>query len=108
MTRVVNIRFDHFTKYIGRGRNGMHFGNPFSHLSGTLAAVHVGSRDEAVKAHRDWLAGTAYQDVEPERRQWILDNLESLRDQTLGCHCKQAGRELSCHGDNYVELLESR
>ena len=72
----------------------MHFGNPFSHLPGTLAGILVGSRDEAVQAFGEWLDGTAWQEVEPARRLWILENIESLRGKELVCFCAP----LLCHG----------
>lgn len=105
-TTVVNIRETDRTTpgvYIGRERNGFHFGNPFSHKFDTLAAKVVKSREEAIGAFRQWLKGEAYPEIEPERRQWILSNLEQLRGKQLRCYCKPA----ACHGDVYVELLDS-
>lgn len=58
---------------------GMHFGNPFSHLATgtTTAQVKVPTVREAVQDFEMWLRGTAWEDVEPERRQWILDKINS-------------------------------
>ena len=58
---------------------GMHFGNPFSHLATgtTTAQVKVPTVREAVQYFEMWLRGTAWEDVEPERRQWILDKINS-------------------------------
>jgi hypothetical protein len=62
-------------------KNGMHFGNPFTHLLDEVkngnASVYVADVKHAVDAFKEWLAGTKYQDVEPERRQWILDKINS-------------------------------
>lgn len=62
-------------------KNGMHFGNPFTPLLDEVkngnASVYVADVKHAVEAFREWLAGTKYQDVEPERRQWILDKINS-------------------------------
>ena len=105
MTTVVNISApgtSSFGVYIGRTQTGYHFGNPFSHKKGTLATKVVKTRDDAINCFRAWLKGEAFQNIEPERRQWILANLESLRGKKLRCYCKP----LSCHGDVYVELLE--
>jgi len=92
--------------YIGRPSR---WGNPFSHLyslshvhSG-VAKIKVSSHREAVEAYRQWLKGEAYQDVEPERRQWILDNLHVLDGKILGCWCK--GNQ-ACHGDVLIELIK--
>lgn len=90
--------------FIGRPKTGgkRHFGNPFTHLKGpTLACCQVGSRDESVDAYRDWINGTKFQEVEPERRQWILDNLDQVRNaDAVACFCAP----LRCHGETLVEL----
>lgn len=58
-------------------KNGMHFGNPFAHRdAGGVRKVMPNAR-EAVIAYEQWLRGEEYQDVEPQRRQWILDQIES-------------------------------
>ena len=104
MTKVVNMRASTPTKddvYIGRKNEPFHFGNPFSHLNSDIASVHVGNRTEAIAAFRAWILGTDFTEVEPERRAWILENLESLRDKNLLCFCKPQ----KCHGDVYLELL---
>lgn len=56
--------------------NGMHFGNPFSHAD-YKGAIKVGTVKEAVIAYEQWLRGEKYQDVEPERRQWILNQINN-------------------------------
>jgi hypothetical protein len=60
----------------------------------------VDTREESIELFDLWLQGEVYQDVEPERREWILKNIPRLKDQVLGCWCKP----LSCHGD----ILASR
>jgi len=99
-TRVVNLRKEKYTIYIGR-RDGTtpHWGNPFP----------IGpycTRDESISRFRAWLRGdnAEYLEIEPSRRGWILDNIESLRGETLGCFCKP----LDCHGDVYIEILSGR
>lgn len=58
-------------------KNGMHFGNPFATRdAGGVRKVMPNTR-EAVIAYEQWLRGEEYQDVEPQRRQWILDQIES-------------------------------
>ena len=97
---VVNCHHDPYDVYVGRKSSGMHYGNPFSHLWGTQAAIVVGSRDEAIDAYRAWLAGEAYVDLEPERRKWILEHLPELKLKVLGCHCYPK----TCHASVLVEL----
>jgi hypothetical protein len=102
-TTVVNIRTKKCTTYIGRSNDSMHFGNPFGIKKSKFSVIAVGSLSEALMAFNDWLDGSRFSDVEPERRRWILDNLETLRNQTLGCFCKPS----ACHGDIYrVKLGE--
>ena len=57
--------------------NGMHYGNPFSFNRFPGVQVIVSDTREAVEAFRDWLAGKAYTDIEPERREWIVSNILS-------------------------------
>ncbi|MFZ2361902.1 MAG: DUF4326 domain-containing protein [Anaerolineae bacterium] len=102
MSLVVHCQRAHYDVYVGRG-NGSIFGNPFTHKQGTQAAVAVGSRDEAIQAFRDWLAGVAYQEIEPERRQAILDAIPTLKRKVLGCWCAP----LACHGDVLAELANA-
>lgn len=93
--KVVNIYDNTPAIYVGRKSHGMHYGNPFSHKTGTLAVVKVASVKEAIVAFEDWLDGIAYQEVEPERRQWILDHLDDLTGQNLKCYCAPH----PCHAD---------
>lgn len=60
-----------------RGYNSAHFGNPFSVKSYPGVQRILGSVDECVKAFEEWLRGTNYQEVEPARRQWILQQINS-------------------------------
>lgn len=102
MTRVVNHRMERGDISIMRRPQGMHFGNPFSHMPGTLATVAVASRHDAVVRYESWLAGETDQEVEPERRAWIMECLPALKDVVLECCCKPA----ECHGDVLVELID--
>lgn len=100
---VVHCKRAEFDVYVGRGADSI-FGNPFSHKQGTKAEIVVESRQAAVQAYRDWLAGTAWQDVEPERRQAILRAIPSLKGKVLGCWCAPE----ACHGDVLAELANGK
>lgn len=89
--------------YIGRRRGTEeHFGNPFSHKGDTLAQIVLPNRGAAIQAYRDWLAGTAWQDVEPKRRLWVIAHIPELVGKSLGCWCTP----LPCHGEILSELAE--
>lgn len=92
-TTVVNIHHgEDYDVYIGRGRGGI-WGNPFSHLPGTLAKYQVASRAEAIGAFERWFLAQPEM-VERARRE--------LTGKRLGCFCG-AGR---CHGDVYVRVCD--
>jgi hypothetical protein len=104
-TKVVNIRKDKSDVYIGRTSTDVfHYGNPFGikgHKS-KFPLIELDTRDDAVQAYSNWLAGTAWQDVEPLRRNWILKNIKKLKGKKLGCFCSPK----DCHGDVLAALAE--
>ena len=57
--------------------NGMHFGNPFSHTNYQGVQKVVPTVKDAVIAFEQWLRGEAHQEVEPERRQWIVNQINN-------------------------------
>lgn len=57
--------------------NGMHFGNPFSFANYAGVQKIVTNAREAVKAFEQWLRGEKYQDIEPDRRAWIVKQINS-------------------------------
>jgi hypothetical protein len=80
-----------------------HFGNPFSHNPNWGIVTGDGTIADAVKAFDAWLAGTEYQDVEPERRQWILDMINSgmLDDTPLVYYTSNATDKTGTHAYSY-------
>lgn len=57
--------------------NGMHFDNPFSHTNYKGVQKVVPTVKDAVIAFEQWLRGEAHQEVEPERRQWIVNQINN-------------------------------
>jgi hypothetical protein len=47
------------------------------------------------------LRGTAHQEVEPDRRSWILTHMHMLRGRDLVCYCDPE----PCHGHVYAKIL---
>lgn len=76
------------SEYIGRPSK---WGNPFSHLSNTLAEFKVKDRDEAVDSYRNWIMNNKK----------LMSELEELRGKDLVCWCHPK----KCHGDILKELL---
>lgn len=60
-TRVVNMRKEKYDYYIGRPSS---LGNPYSHVSGTLAKFKVSSREESIERYREHFAQKVNEDSE--------------------------------------------
>lgn len=76
MCRVVNLRKEKYTVYIGRGSK---WGNPFAMKNNSQE-----ERDRVCDAYEEWF--------------WTTDlpnHIPELVDQVLGCFCKPK----RCHGD---------
>lgn len=79
--RVVNLRKEKYTVYIGRGSI---FGNPFM-------IGRDGDRARVIKLYRHYLIGNGK----------VLNAIYNLpKDSILGCFCKPK----ECHGDVIVKL----
>ncbi len=84
---VVHCKKEPFDVYIGRPSK---WGNPFSHLSNTLAQYRVSTREEAVQSYEEWIR------QQPE----LMAALPELKGKVLGCWCSPQ----SCHGDVLARL----
>lgn len=74
--------------YVGRPSK---WGNPYSHMAGTLAKYHVDTRAEAISKYREWLLS------QPDLLEQVK---QELAGKDLVCWC--APHE--CHGDVLLEL----
>lgn len=83
MSRVVNLRTDHYDVYIGRGSK---WGNPFK-------IGQDGDRDQVIRQYRRWLW----------ENKPLLAQLTELEGKTLGCYCKPK----ACHGDVLIRAIEA-
>lgn len=79
---VVHCKKEPYDVYIGRPSV---WGNPFSHLEGTLAKFKVSSREEAIQKYEVWIVTQPY----------LTAGLINLKGKILGCWCKPK----ACHGD---------
>ena len=95
---MVNLKNETYTRYIGRSGD---FGNPF--IIGPFC-----TRAESIERHRQWLLKWLQHQEEVVigiySNRWVIEHLEELRGEVLGCYCKP----LACHGDVLVELLEEK
>jgi hypothetical protein len=94
---VVHCKREAYDVYAGRGcdpRSGEMgvWGNPFSHLPRTRARYRVGSRSEAIAAHRGWL----WQQI--CAGEVSLEELAALAGKVLGCWCAPK----ACHAETLV------
>lgn len=89
--RVVHCKREPFDVYIGRPSK---WGNPFSHLTGTLAMFRVPSREVAIEEYERWIR------TRPE----LLLALPEIAGKVLGCWCAPK----SCHGDVLIRLCRER
>lgn len=99
------------------------FGNPFRGskrygMSDTIDnKLTYGTIAEAVNAFKQWLDGTAHQDVNPEKRDWILEQIESgqLNGKTLLYYKPKSVEQLDgtkikgyySHADYLADLVNS-
>jgi hypothetical protein len=100
----VHFKKHDFDVYIGRKADCMHFGNPWSHKGGL--GIKVDTREQSIENFRKWLDGSDFQDVEPERRKWVIENIGTLKGKILGCWCDYPREQ--CHGSVYIELLDGK
>lgn len=89
MSKVVHCKKEPYDIYIGRPSK---FGNPFSHLPGTLAQWQVATREEAIECFKNYIMNTPA---------LIIAAKKELRGKILGCHCSP----LSCHGDILLKIV---
>lgn len=85
------------------------WGNPFtvvSCIAEGFADNEADARKVCVDAYDGWLDGEPeYASVEPERRAWILANLDQLTGRDVVCPCPPGG---ACHGDPLIRRANPR
>jgi hypothetical protein len=106
--RIANIKNETFNPkdplhvYVGRNPKWIppwqhNLGNPFSHMSGTLATHRVATREEAIEKYKEYLMNRI--DHEPE----LWNFLYTLnQDTVLFCHCSP----LPCHAEVIARVSE--
>lgn len=84
-----------------------HFGNPFSE-AGYPGTIKVSSIADAVVAYKDWLLGNKYENVKPEQRAWILDQINQgkLDGATLLYAGKSERRGQGMHPTALAEVVD--
>lgn len=88
MSKVVHCKKEPYDIYIGRPSK---FGNPFSHLPGTLAIHKVDSREQAIEYFENYIRATP----------WLLKAAkDELKGKILGCWCSPQ----ACHGEVLIKI----
>ena len=84
-----------------------HFGNPFSE-AGYGNTIKVDTIADAVIAYKDWLLGTKHNTVNPEQREWIINQINQgkLDGATLLYAGKSEARGQGMHPTALVEVFE--
>ena len=70
--------------YLGRTDEKFHFCNPFCTKKRAINTIIVSSPEKAVLNYLKWLLKEDFNDVQPERRDWILTQIPSLKGKRLG------------------------
>ena len=94
-TKVVNLYKEPYDIYIGRagkGRDG-YYGNPFRIVDGQRGTT----KEQFTKYFNERIQN------DPVFKEKVLQ----MKGKILGCFCKQEHKEFWCHGDVYVEYLET-
>jgi len=78
---VVHLKKSKYDVYIGRPSK---WGNPYSHLEGTLAKYKVANRQEAIAKYEEYLFESG-----------LIKDIGELKGKILGCWCSPK----PCHGD---------
>ena len=95
-TTVVHLKRDEYDVYIGRPTI---WGNPYSHLSNTLAEHKVANVTEAIQKYREWI----------QTQPHLLADLKDLKGKKLACWCRPKGGfkgKLMCHGQILAALCD--
>lgn len=93
LTLVVNSHVNVFDVFIGRPSK---WGNPYSHLTDSLARYIVRTREEAVEMYRDWV----------QTQPHLMAALVELKGKRLGCPGCNPDRQM-CHGHILAELADA-
>ena len=96
--KIVHCKKQPYDVYIGRPSK---WGNPFSHKENTIAKYKVNTREDAIESYFKW--------INEGEGMYLLNDLEELRNNTLGCWCGSFTIEdndnLKCHGQILLRLL---
>lgn len=83
MTKVVNLKYNNYDVYIGRGSK---WGNPYE-------IGKDGTRQEVIEKYERYVRNSS-----------LLKELKELEFSVLGCYCKPK----ICHGDVLIKLIRER
>lgn len=94
MTKVVNIKKEKYTLYIGR-KNSFYNEPVDSKWANKYIIGKDGNREEVIEKYRQGLLNN------PK----LLADLHEIDDQVLGCYCAP---DYKCHGDILIDLRKDQ
>lgn len=89
MTTVVNIKLEPCDEYCARGSI---FGNPFE-------IGRDGTRDEVCDKFDRWFGFLV-------KSKFVQQRLKEMKDNKLGCFCKQKNKFVRCHVDTIAKYID--
>lgn len=98
-TRVVNLKHEKYSIYIGRHGNGQSsiWGNPYTIGMSIPGVTTKATRKQVIEQYEKLMIDR----INHDKGYWLTE-LKKLKGQTLGCFCKPR----TCHGDVLVRLIK--
>lgn len=100
-TIVVNLRLEKCDVKISRNSKGVIPNPPHPGCFGNPFYVEKYGREKCIELYREYFYKRIAEDNEFKLA------IHSLKGKRLGCFCKQADKEVACHGDVIKEYLDS-
>lgn len=86
-----------------------HYGNPWSTPKDRLSpeTIVVQENEEAITNYRNWIEGTAHQNIQPKRREWIVNQINEGKLDNKKLIYYKPGNYVS-HADVLADMVNSR
>ena len=107
LTKIVELKSNNWDFKIIRPTN---WSNPWSSKEDSMAKFRAESKKESLENYKKWLCGEDFTDILQAERNWILNQMSTLKGHKLGCICKidNTKDEYQCHGQILIDLIEGK